>query len=84
MAKKACLEEDGSEGWFSDKSDESEYAYPFGADLLDEYAKGASDNMEEDSFSYGSLAYANYAGVSLCSSAKINGEEPQIRYWLHA
>ncbi|CAA2989958.1 Superoxide dismutase [Cu-Zn] 2 [Olea europaea subsp. europaea] len=61
MAKKACLEEDGSEGWFSDKSDESEYAYPFGADLLDEYAKGASDNMEEDSFSYGSLAYANYA-----------------------
>lgn len=83
MAKKACLEEDGSEGWFSDKSDKSEYAYPFGADLLDEYAKGASDNME-DSFSYVSLAYANYAGVSLCSSAKINGEEPQIRYWLLA
>ncbi|KAL2458437.1 hypothetical protein Fot_55707 [Forsythia ovata] len=84
-AKKACLEEDGSEGRCSAKSEEGEYAYPFDTDSLDEYAEGASDNMEDStvrkSFSYGSLAYVNYAGVSLYSSAKINGEDEDWIYY---
>ncbi|CAA3017084.1 Hypothetical predicted protein [Olea europaea subsp. europaea] len=85
-AKKACLEEDGSEGRCSAKSEEGECAYPFDADSLDEYAEGASEHMKEDptvrkSFSYGSLAYAKYAGVSSYSSAKINGEDEDWIYY---
>ncbi|CAI9765929.1 unnamed protein product [Fraxinus pennsylvanica] len=85
-AKKACLEEDGSEGRCSAKSDEGEYAYPFDADSLDEYAEGASDDTNENStvrksFSYGSLAYANYAGVSLYSSAKVEAEDEDWIYY---
>ncbi|CAI9783363.1 unnamed protein product [Fraxinus pennsylvanica] len=79
-AKKACLEEEGSEGRGSGKSDEGEYTYNFDSDSLNEFEEGESDEAKDDStvrksFGYGTLAYANYAGVSYYSSARINSED---------
>ncbi|KAH6817616.1 structural maintenance of chromosomes flexible hinge domain protein, partial [Perilla frutescens var. frutescens] len=85
-AKKACLEEEGSEGRCSAKSEDSEYAYPFDSDSLEEYEEGESDEGKDDSavrksFSYGTLAFANYAGVSCYSSARINNEDEDLIYY---
>ncbi|KAH6807523.1 structural maintenance of chromosomes flexible hinge domain protein [Perilla frutescens var. frutescens] len=85
-AKKACLEEEGSEGRCSAKSEDGEYAYPFDSDSLEEYEEGESDEGKEDSavrksFSYGTLAFANYAGVSCYSSARINNEDEDLIYY---
>lgn len=84
-AKKACREEDGSEGRGSAKSD-GEYNYPFDSDSLDDFEEGESDEGKEDatvrkSFSYGTLAYANYAGGSFYSNAKINTEDEDWVYY---
>lgn len=84
-AKKACREE-GSEDRSSAKSEEGEYAYPFDSDSLDEFEEGESDEAKEDStvrksFSYGTLAFANYAGVSCYSSARINNEGEDWIYY---
>ncbi|XP_062112384.1 uncharacterized protein LOC133823563 isoform X2 [Humulus lupulus] len=84
-AKKACREEDGSEGRCSAKSD-GEYNYPFDSDSLDDFEEGESDEGKEDatvrkSFSYGTLAYANYAGGSFYSSARINTEDEDWVYY---
>ncbi|KAL0337095.1 UNVERIFIED_CONTAM: hypothetical protein Scaly_1984600 [Sesamum calycinum] len=68
------------------KSEDGEYAYPYDSDSLEEFEEGESDEGKEDSavrksFSYGTLAFANYAGVSCYSSAKINnGDEDWIYY----
>lgn len=85
-AKKACREEEGSEERSSSKSEEGEYAYPFDSDSLDEFEEGESDEAKEDSavrksFSYGTLAFANYAGVSCYSSARINNEDEDLIYY---
>ncbi|KAL0344879.1 UNVERIFIED_CONTAM: hypothetical protein Sradi_4319200 [Sesamum radiatum] len=85
-AKKACREEEGSEGRCSAKSEDGEYAYPYDSDSLEEFEEGESDEGKEDSavrksFSYGTLAYANYAGVSCYSSAKINNEDEDWIYY---
>ncbi|KAG6386252.1 hypothetical protein SASPL_155144 [Salvia splendens] len=79
-AKKACREEEGSEERSSAKSEEGEYAYSFDSDSLDEYEEGEPNEAKEDSsvrksFSYGTLAFANYAGVSCYSSDRINNED---------
>ncbi|KAM6547775.1 hypothetical protein CsatB_019451 [Cannabis sativa] len=84
-AKKACREEDGSEGRGSAKSD-GEYNYPFDSDSLDDFEEGESDEGKEDatvrkSFSYGTLANANYAGVSFYSSARMNTEDEDWVYY---
>lgn len=78
-AKKACREEEGSEGRCSARSEEGEYAYPFDSDSHDEYEEGESDEGKEDrtvrkSFSYGPLGYANCAGVSFHSTTRDNTE----------
>ncbi|KAG6401637.1 hypothetical protein SASPL_138501 [Salvia splendens] len=78
-AKKACREEGGSQEMSSAKSEEGEYAYSLDSDSLDEYVEGESNEVKEDtsvrkSFSYGTLAVANYAGSSFYSSARINNE----------
>ncbi|PIN01734.1 hypothetical protein CDL12_25759 [Handroanthus impetiginosus] len=85
-AKKACREEEGSEGRSSAKSEEGEYTYPFDSDSLEEFEEGESDEGKEDSavrksFSYGTLACANYAGVSYYSSARINNEDEDLIYY---
>ncbi|KAL6585536.1 hypothetical protein OROMI_002180 [Orobanche minor] len=85
-AKKACLEEEGCEGRRSSKSDDGEYAYPFDSESLEEFEGGESDEGKEDSsvrksFSYGTLAFANYAGVSFYSSARVNNEDEDWVYY---
>lgn len=85
-AKKACLEEAGSEGRCSAKSEEGEEAYPFDTESLDEFEERESDEGKDDSavrksFSYGTLAFANYAGVSCYSSARINNEDEDLIYY---
>lgn len=83
-AKKACLEEDSSEGKGSTKS-EGDYAYSFDTDSLDESEEGESDERRESavrkSFSYGTLAYANYAGVAGFSIARTNTEDEDWVYY---
>ena len=84
-AKKACREEDGSEGRGSAKSD-GEYNYPFDSDSLEDFEEGESDEGKEDatvrkSFSYGPLAYANYAGGSFYSNTRINGGDEDWVYY---
>ena len=70
-AKKACREEEGSEGRCSRSED-----YPLDSDSLDDFEEGDSDEGKDDSsvrksFSYGTLAYAN-AGGSFYSSTRVN------------
>lgn len=84
-AKKACREEDGSDGRCSAKSD-GEYNYPFDSDSLDDFEEGESDEGKGDSsvrksFSYGSLSYANYAGGSFYWPTRINGEDEGWVYY---
>ncbi|KAL3532189.1 hypothetical protein ACH5RR_005710 [Cinchona calisaya] len=85
-AKKACREEEGSEGRFSAKSEEGEYAYPLDTDSLDDFDERESDDGKEDatvrkSFSYGTLAYANFAGGSFYSNSRINGVDEDWIYY---
>ncbi|KAL8095000.1 hypothetical protein AgCh_036486 [Apium graveolens] len=85
-AKKACREEDGSEGRCSARSDEGDYTYPFDSDSLDEFEEGESDEIKEDStirksFSYGTLAYANCAGQTINSSSRSNLEDEGWVYY---
>ncbi|KHG09255.1 Structural maintenance of chromosomes flexible hinge domain-containing 1 [Gossypium arboreum] len=74
-AKKACREDYGSEGRCSARSDDGEY--PLDTDSLDDFEEGESDEVKDDStirksFSYGTLAHANYAGGSFYSSVGIS------------
>lgn len=87
-AKKACREEEGSDGRHSAKSEDGEYAYSFDSDSFEESEEGESDEGKGDSisavrksFSYGKLAFANYAGVSFYSNAKINDEDEDWVYY---
>ncbi|KAK0584817.1 hypothetical protein LWI29_019172 [Acer saccharum] len=85
-AKKACREEEGSEGRCSARSEDGEYNYPFDSDSLEDFEEGESDEGKEDSsvrksFSYGTLAYANCAGGSFYSTMKINGEDEDWVYY---
>ncbi|XP_059646568.1 uncharacterized protein LOC132293210 [Cornus florida] len=85
-AKKACREEEGSEGRCSARSEDGDYTCPFDSDSLDEFEEGESDEGKEDcsarkSFSYGTLAYANCAGGSFCSNMGINSEDEDWIYY---
>ncbi|MBA0856579.1 hypothetical protein Goshw_000209 [Gossypium schwendimanii] len=83
-AKKACREDEGSEGRCSARSDDGEY--PLDTDSLDDSEEGESDEVKDDSvvrksFSYGTLADANYAGGSVYSSMRISeGDEDWVYY----
>ncbi|KAF8403392.1 hypothetical protein HHK36_011494 [Tetracentron sinense] len=84
-AKKACHEEEGSEGRFSARSEDADNTYPSDMDSLDDLDEGQSEEGKEDSgvrksFSYGTLAYANCAGGSFYSGMRINGEDEDWVY----
>ncbi|KAH6806201.1 structural maintenance of chromosomes flexible hinge domain protein [Perilla frutescens var. frutescens] len=82
--RKACLEEEGSEGRYFFKSEDDEYAYLCDLDSPDEFEEGECDESKDcavrKSFSYGTLAYANYAGVSCYSGATNHDGEDWIYY----
>lgn len=85
-AKKACREEEGSEGRCSARSEDGEDNYPFDSESLDDLEEGESDEIKEDStvrksFSYGTLASANYAGGPFPSSTTINDEDEDWVYY---
>ncbi|KAG9445258.1 hypothetical protein H6P81_016598 [Aristolochia fimbriata] len=85
-SKKACYEEESSEGRCSARSEDAEYTYPFDTDSLDEIDDGELDEGKEDSsfrksFSYGTLASANCMGGSYFSEMKINGENEDWIYY---
>ncbi|KAG8646946.1 hypothetical protein MANES_09G043400v8 [Manihot esculenta] len=85
-AKKACHEEEGSEGRCSARSEEGEYNYPLDSNSSDDFEEGESDDIKEDStvrksFSYGTLAYANCAGGSFQSDMSKNGENEDWVYY---
>ncbi|KAH8504844.1 hypothetical protein H0E87_012185 [Populus deltoides] len=85
-AKKACREEEGSEGRCSARSEDGEDNYPFDSESLDDLEEGESDEIKEDStvrksFSYGTLASANYAGGPFHSSTTINDEDEDWVYY---
>uniref|UniRef100_A0A6M2EWY5 C2 NT-type domain-containing protein n=1 Tax=Populus davidiana TaxID=266767 RepID=A0A6M2EWY5_9ROSI len=87
-AKKACREEEGSEGRCSVRSEDGEdnYNYPFDCESLDDLEEGELDEVKDDStvrksFSYGTLAFANYAGGSFYPSARINAEDEDWFYY---
>ncbi|KAF6169985.1 hypothetical protein GIB67_034377 [Kingdonia uniflora] len=85
-SKKACREEEDSEGRCSARSEDAEYTYPFDTESLDDLDDGelddANDNLNlRKSFSYGSLAHANCAGGSYYSEMRINGENEDWIYY---
>ncbi|XP_061337351.1 uncharacterized protein LOC133284367 isoform X1 [Gastrolobium bilobum] len=85
-AKKACRDEEGSEGNLSAKSEDGEYNYPLDSDSLDDFEEeGESDEVKENSsvrksFSYGKLAYAN-AGGSFYSGVRVNSDDEDWVYY---
>ncbi|CAN0847652.1 hypothetical protein LINGRAHAP2_LOCUS5085 [Linum grandiflorum] len=82
-AKKACREEEGSEGKSCSRSEDEEYSY---SDSLDDFEEGESDEVKEDSnvrksFSYGTLAYANGIGESAYYNVGRNDENEDWVYY---
>ncbi|KAH7661660.1 NT-type C2 domain-containing protein [Dioscorea alata] len=77
-AKKTCRDDEGSEGKCSTRSEDGEYAYPFDSDSLDD--DDDADEVEEGdsnfrkSFSYGTLASANFYGGPVYSDLSIKGD----------
>lgn len=88
-SKKTCREDEGSEGRCSARSDDADYPYPFDTDSFDddidegEVEQGREDSSIRKSFSYGTLASANYVRGSLYSDMRINGEYEDWVYYSH-
>lgn len=83
-SKKACREEEGSEGRCSARSEDAEYTYPFDTDSLDDFDEGELEDGKENSsfrksFSYGTLASANCVGGY--SEMRINGQDEDWIYY---
>ncbi|KAG6433858.1 hypothetical protein SASPL_105477 [Salvia splendens] len=83
--RKTGHEEEGSEGRYFSKSEDDEYAYPCELDSTDEFEEGECEEGKKDcavrkSFSYGTLAYANHAGVSCYSGATSYDAEDWVYY----
>nr|GME13423.1 uncharacterized protein LOC109182027 isoform X2 [Ipomoea batatas] len=84
-AKKPCREEDSSDCRWS-RSEEGDYAYPFDTESLDgldggELDEGKGDSPVRKSFSYGTLAYANFAGASFYSNTRISAKDEDLVYY---
>ncbi|XP_074583751.1 uncharacterized protein LOC141839817 [Curcuma longa] len=80
--KKACPDDNGSEGKCSARSDDIEYGYPFDTDSLDDLDE--VEDIKEDinarnSFSYGTLASVNNFGYEM----KIYAENEDSVYYNH-
>ncbi|CAL9764849.1 unnamed protein product [Musa acuminata subsp. burmannicoides] len=75
-SKRTSQDDDSSEGRFSARSDNAENAYPFDTDSLDDNIdeEDVEDSNEDSnvrkSFSYGTLASANYVGASFYSGMR--------------
>ncbi|XP_072957028.1 uncharacterized protein [Typha angustifolia] len=88
-SKKTCRDDEVSEGKCSAPSDDAECAYPFDTDSLDddpdegELEDGKVTSSVRKSFSYGTLAYANYAGGSFYFDVRIDGEYDDWIYYSH-
>ncbi|XP_020271935.1 uncharacterized protein LOC109847101 [Asparagus officinalis] len=87
-AKKTCREDESSEGRCSARSEDADYPYPFDTDFLDDDLEGELEEDKENSsirksFSYGTLATANYVGGSFYSDMRINGEYEDWVYYSH-
>ncbi|GFZ09254.1 hypothetical protein Acr_20g0010620 [Actinidia rufa] len=85
--KKACREEEGSEGRCSTRSEDGDYTYPFDSESLDEFEEGESDERKNSSvrksFSYGTLGSANCVGGSFYSNTWIKTEDEDWIYYSH-
>ncbi|KAL5709031.1 hypothetical protein ACHQM5_019762 [Ranunculus cassubicifolius] len=84
-AKKAREAED-SEDRFSGRSEDADLTYPFDTDSIDDLEEGDVEDNKDDSnlrksFSYGTLAHANFAGGSHHSEMRINGDTEDWVYY---
>lgn len=84
-AKKAREDED-SEGRSSARSEDADFTYPFDTDSFDECEEGELEDQKNDSslrksFSYGTLANANFAGGSCYSEMWMNGSSEDWIYY---
>ncbi|RWW84365.1 hypothetical protein BHE74_00007032 [Ensete ventricosum] len=71
-SKRTAQDDDSSEGRFSARSDDAENAYSFDTDSLDNNVdeEDVEDGNVRKSFSYGTLASANYVGASFYSGMR--------------
>nr|XP_016448914.1 PREDICTED: uncharacterized protein LOC107773986 isoform X1 [Nicotiana tabacum] len=86
--KKACHEEEGSDGRNSVRSEDTDYGYPLDTDSFDDSDEGDSEEGKEDesvrkSFSYETLAYANHASGSLYSNTSSSEDEDLVHHSNH-
>ncbi|KAM7532241.1 hypothetical protein LguiB_035651 [Lonicera macranthoides] len=84
-SNRTSLEQDGSDGRGSVRSEDVDYNYPFDTDSLDDVDEVESEEAKEDSsvrksFSYGPLAYANHAGGSFYPNTSSSEDENWIYY----
>lgn len=84
--KKACHREDGSDGRFSGQSEDGDYNYTADSNSFNDTEEGESDVSKgessfRNSFSYGTLAYANCAGGSFYSSMRISADAEDWIYY---
>ncbi|XP_076891013.1 uncharacterized protein LOC143542266 [Bidens hawaiensis] len=82
QAKKACREEEGSDGKSSVRSYDADY--PFDTDSIEADEVDSDEVKDEDSavrksFSYGTLAYANHAG----GLSHFNSSSSEDEDWLY-
>lgn len=85
-AKKDRHDGDSSEGRFSGKGEDGECNYPYDSDSHNDSEGGESEEGKESSylrksFSYGTLAYANYVGGSFYSNRRIGGKDEDWVYY---
>lgn len=86
--KKACHEEEGSDGRNSVRSEDPDYVYLLDTDSLDDSEEGESEEGNEDtsvrkSFSYETLAYANHASGSFYSNTSSSEDEDLVHHSNH-
>lgn len=77
--KKACHRDEGSDGRCSGQSEDCDNNYTADSDSFDDTEEGELDESKgesgfRNSFSYGTLAYANCAGGIFYSSMRINAD----------
>ncbi|XP_030531679.1 uncharacterized protein LOC115741824 [Rhodamnia argentea] len=84
--KKACHRDEGSDGRYSGQSEDCDNNYTGDSDSFDDTKEGELDESKgesgfRNSFSYGTLAYANCAGGSFYSSMRINADAEDWVYY---
>ncbi|URE26945.1 hypothetical protein MUK42_16927 [Musa troglodytarum] len=85
-AKKAYQEDCGNEEKCSPRNDDAEHAYPCNTDSLDDVEnveENKDDFSERKSFSYGTLASANYIEGSFYSDMMTNTDYDDLVYYSH-